>query len=137
MVRDHHARLALAAIEDARSPEGERLLRACMPLARTAAQHPAARFRSAGLDLLSMISALRGDRESALAHARSAKAAFDNTHHGGASRRVEYLLASLEGGRTGRERREAVHDASTAEGWRNPQRALAMYLPCLELIERG
>jgi hypothetical protein len=77
---------------------------------------------------------LSGNRDVALALARShALQAQDSSDL--AAQHLDYLAGVLEGGEAGRARTTSALALLRAQGWTNPRRALAMWLPVLDLIE--
>ncbi|MET0340208.1 MAG: AAA family ATPase, partial [Polyangiales bacterium] len=70
----------------------------------------------------------------ALARARTARARFADMHHHG-QRYAAYLEGLLEQTPEGNDRCEQTHAWLSDQGWKNPGRALTLYLPLLALLE--
>jgi hypothetical protein len=83
----------------------------------------------------SVLCALRGDTRDALSHAQRARQALGSLHktYGIAAL---YLEGWLETGALGSEKQARAIEALREQGWRAPERALAMLLPVFHLLER-
>jgi serine/threonine protein kinase len=130
----HQALHALHAIETPTAESTKPLIRECSALAERVAKHRSPWFRASAQEALALVSGLSGDRALALDHAQRAQAEYGKMLDPDPWKRAEYLRARLEGGSQGTLRAQAVLDEYAREGWQNPERALSMYLPCLDQI---